>query len=88
MREYEDLEEAGLLKRFPCKIGDVAFRLIYCWGSGWDIIEDEVKGFTFKFDKIYLIYSDGINFREIGYDEDKVKFTREEAEKRLEELNH
>lgn len=86
LEALEDKIESGTLIELPCKPGDTAFRLVY-WGSRWNIIEYKVEGITFKFYKIYLMYSDGTVFKEIVYDEDKIKFTREEAKKKLKELN-
>lgn len=37
LKEYEDAEEAGLLVRLPCKVGDVVFAAlsITCVGTNW-----------------------------------------------------
>lgn len=35
LKAYEDAEEQGLLKRLPCKIGDIVYEIAgYCWDCG------------------------------------------------------
>lgn len=94
---YEDLEEQGLLVRLPCKVGDKA------WDNDFGYPESyEIKAFSYGYcdsyvepdieDQIifyYENYSGSITgsfaMSEIGK---TVFLTREEAEKKLEELKH
>ena len=79
--DYEDLEEHGLLVRFPCKVGDSIFIIV-----GKDIskqgirkIEISDNGIIFKTNRQKRIF----NVSEFGK---TVFLTREEAEKKLEEM--
>lgn len=96
---YEDLEEQGLLVRLPCKVGTVLYRIKDC---GWSKSSVCGKSFSDdckyceeeKCDshKIYGIYSQEIfsqywifgNRNSFGK---TVFLTREEAEKKLEEMS-
>lgn len=78
LKDYEDLEEQGLLLKLPCKVGDAVY---------------EITGATVRsYDWKYLTYENAyvhgtvFNLYRI-YDIGKTIFlTREEAEKKLEEL--
>lgn len=80
---YEDLEEQGLLVRLPCKVGDSVFIIV-----GKDIsrqgirkIEISDNSIIFKTNRQKRIF----NIAEFG----KTVFpTREEAEKKLEEMKN
>lgn len=82
---YEDLEEQGLLVRLPCKIGDD----LYCIVNGevkklkvhsFGVQDFEITGIEFK-------YVDGFKIvRFVGEVGKTVFSTREEAEKKLEEM--
>jgi hypothetical protein len=77
LKEYEDLEEQGLLLKLPCKVGDVVYS-VEC---------DRIKEFiATQFDvfteNIYAI-SGSIFVGLMGY---SVFATREEAEKALAEM--
>lgn len=89
LAEYEQLEEQGLLVKFPCKIGDTVYVKLsaYCKTK---YAEAQVRDYTHfiscgfcvvvtseKFDK------QSIPFSEFGK---TVFLTREEAEKKLEEM--
>lgn len=95
--DYEDLEEQGLLVRLPCKVGDTvwdndfgypepyeikAFSYGYCDSYVESDIEDEIIFY-------YENYSDSIAgafpMSELGK---TVFLTREEAEKKLEEMKN
>lgn len=88
---YEDLEEQGLLVRLPCKVGDTVYVKLsaYCKTK---YAEAQVRDYTYfiscgfcvvvtseKFDK------QSIPFSEFGK---SIFLTREEAEKKLEELKN
>lgn len=86
---YEDLEEQGLLVRLPCKVGDILFRINK--GARNPIIKMKVSRIT--------IISKSYNIKAIEEDRGEVLFsndvigikvfpTREEAEKKLEEMNN
>lgn len=86
---YEDLEEQGLLVRLPCKVGDILFRINK--GARNPIIKMKVSRIT--------IISKSYNIKAIEEDRGEVLFsndvigikvfpTREEAEKKLEELKN
>lgn len=88
---YEDAEEQGLLVRLPCKVGDTVYVKLsaYCKSK---YAEAQVRDYTYftscgfcvvvtstKFEK------QSIPFSEFGK---TVFLTREEAEKKLEELKN
>lgn len=87
LADYEDLEEQGLLVRLPCKVGDSMFRINK--GAKNPIIELIVTqiDITRKSYNLEVIDRDGgelMYFKnDIG---DSVFLTREEAEKKLEEM--
>jgi hypothetical protein len=92
---YEDLEEQGLLVRLPCKVGDMV------WDNDFGYPESyEIKAFSYGYcdsyvepdieDQIIFYYENYIGsitgafpMSEIGK---TVFLTREEAEKKLEEM--
>ena len=96
-QEYKDLEEQGLLVRLPCKVGDMV------WDNDFGYPESyEIKAFSYGYcdsyvepdieDQIifyYENYSGSITgafpMSEIGK---TVFLTREEAEKKLEEMKN
>ena len=94
LAEYEDLEEQGLLVRLPCKIGDTVYRVNA--GAKQPIIPMTVSEIHF------LCYKNerAVRFDAIGKEDrgescyrlediGKIVFlTREEAEKKLEELKN
>lgn len=91
LKKYKDLEEQGLLVRLPCKVGDTVYVKLsaYCKTK---YAEAQVRDYTYfiscgfcvvvtseKFDK------QSIPFSEFGK---SIFLTREEAEKKLEELKN
>ena len=97
LADYEDAEEQGLLVRLPCKVGDTV------WSNDFGYPESyEIKAFSYGYcdsyvepdieDQIifyYENYSGSITgafpMSEIGK---SVFLTREEAEKKLEEMKN
>lgn len=84
---YEDLEEQGLLVRLPCKVGDD----LYCIVNG-EVKKLKVHSFgvsDFEITDIEFKYVDGFKIvRFVGKVGKTVFLTREEAEKKLEELKN
>ena len=83
--DYEDLEEQGLLVRLPCKIGDT----LYCIDNG--IVELLiVNSFRiYNFNRIEIDFENvsGFTLCTFSGELDEGYFlTREEAEKKLEEM--
>lgn len=89
LKEYKDLEEHGLLVRLPCKIGDILFRINK--GARNPIIKMKVSHITI-ISKSYNIKAIEEDCGEVLFSSDvigiKVFLTREEAEKKLEELKN
>lgn len=85
LADYEDLEEQGLLVRLPCKIGDI----LYCIVNG-EVKKLKVHSFgvpDFEITDIEFKYVDGFKIvRFVGEVGKTVFLTREEAEKKLEEM--
>ena len=83
--EYEKAEEQGLLVRLPCKVGDD----LYCIVNG-EVKKLKVHSFgvpDFEITDIEFKYVDGFKIvRFVGEVGKTVFLTREEAEKKLEEM--
>ena len=86
---YEDLEKQGLLVRLPCKVGDTVYVPTRVLVSEFKItaIFCDIHGTYF-----YWLFYCGIYERTSGFSErdigKTVFLTREEAEKKLEELKN
>lgn len=99
LAEYEDLEEQGLLVRLPCKVGDMLWYNILGYTESY-----EIKAFSYGYCDGYIEAGEEIGDEIIFYCENhtgsiigsfpmsgigKIVFlTREEAEKKLEELKN
>lgn len=89
LAEYEDLEEQGLLVRLPCKVGDTVYVPTRVLVSEFKItaIFCDIHGTYF-----YWLFYCGIYERTSGFSErdigKTVFLTREEAEKKMEELKN
>lgn len=77
---YEDLEEQGLLVRLPCKVGDTMYDIV---GKPLRIVEHKVDAFHIDKKGFHLQIINGVLEKK---QEAKVYFSREEAEKKLEEM--
>lgn len=84
---YEDLEEQGLLVRLPCKVGEKL----------WCIVNSAIRELrVYRFDMpafgttdIVFRYADGFKLeRFVGEFGKTIFLTREEAEKKLEEMKN
>lgn len=94
LASYEDLEEQGLLVRLPCKVGDTAYRVNA--GAKQPIIPmtvSEIHFLCYKNER--AVRFDAIGKEDMGEscyrleDIGRIVFlTREEAEKKLEELKN
>lgn len=92
LAEYEDLEEQGLLVRLPCKVGDTVYRVNA--GAKQPIIPmtvSEIHFLCYKNER--AVRFDAIGKEDMGEscyrleDIGRIVFlTREEAEKKLEEM--
>lgn len=79
--EYERAEEQGLFVRLPCKVGDLVFII-----DGENICRRKVKSIKILSTAIEISTSD-IIFHKESFGE-TVFLTREEAEKKLEEMRN
>lgn len=94
LADYEDLEEQGLLVRFPCKIGDTVYRVNA--GAKQPIIPmtvSEIHFLCYKNER--AVRFDAIGKEDMGEscyrleDIGRIVFlTRKEAEKKLEEMKN
>lgn len=92
--DYEDLEEQGLLARLPCKVGDTVYRVNA--GAKQPIIPmtvSEIHFLCYKNER--AVRFDAIGKEDMGEscyrleDIGRIVFlTREEAEKKLEEIQN
>nr|DAW38253.1 MAG TPA: hypothetical protein [Caudoviricetes sp.] len=89
LADYEDLEEQGLLVRLPCKVGDTVYVPTRNFISELRIImiSVDMHGTYFGWRLNSGIYPnlDGFSGSKLGK---TVFFTREEAEKKLEEMKN
>ena len=99
LAEYEDLEEQGLLARLPCKVGDMLWYNVFGYLESY-----EIKAFSYGHCDSYVEVSAEIEDEIIFYCENytgsitgsfpmseigkTVFLTREEAEKKLEEMKN
>nr|DAV30634.1 MAG TPA: hypothetical protein [Caudoviricetes sp.] len=97
LKKYKDLEEQGLLVRLPCKVGDMLWYNILGYTESY-----EIKAFSYGYCDGYIEAGEEIGDEIIFYCENhtgsiigsfpmsgigKIVFlTREEAEKKLEEM--
>lgn len=80
LKEYKDLEEQGLLVRLPCKVGDTMYDIV---GKPLRIVEHKVDAFHIDKKGFHLQIINGVLEKK---QEAKVYFSREEAEKKLDEM--
>ena len=78
---YEDLEEQGLLTRLPCPIGITVWDI-----CGMDIRENVVSGLEYDKGGKWFLWANEDEY--LGELNALVFLTREEAEKKLEELKN
>lgn len=79
LAEYEQLEEQGLLVRLPCQIGTTVWDI-----CGMDIRENVLSGIECDKDGKQFLWANDDEW--LGELNDLVFLTREEAEKKLEEM--
>ena len=102
--DYEDLEEQGLLVRLPCKVGDTVWVVTspinvfdydkYDGDAEYEVYESFLSSVSYYASgEQFRIYAKVTNsfiaayFRECDFGK-SIFFTREEAEKKLEELKN
>ena len=81
LADYEDLEEQGLLVRLPCPIGTTVWDI-----CGMDIRENVLSGIECGKDGKQFLWANHDEW--LGELNDLVFLTREEAEKKLEEMEN
>lgn len=79
LKSYKEAEEQGLLVRLPCKVGDTMYDIV---GKPLRIVEHKVDAFHIDKKGFHLQIIDGVLEKK---QEAKVYFSREEAEKKMEE---
>lgn len=79
--DYEDLEEQGLLVRLPCPIGTTVWDI-----CGMDIRENVLSGIEYGKDGRWFLWANEDEW--LGELNVVVFLTREEAEKKLEEIQN
>lgn len=102
LADYEDLEEQGLLVRLPCKVGDTVWVVTspinvfdydkYDGDAEYEVYESFLSSVSYYASgEQFRIYAKVTNsfiaayFRECDFGK-SIFFTREEAEKKLEEM--
>ena len=81
LKSYKEAEEQGLLVRLPCPIGTTVWDI-----CGIDIRENVLSGIEFGKDGKQFLWANHDEF--LGELNDLVFLTREEAEKKLEEMEN
>lgn len=104
LADYEDLEEQGLLARLPCKVGDTVWVVTspinvfdydkYDGDAEYEVYESFLSSVSYYASgEQFRIYAKVTNsfiaayFKECDFGK-SIFFTREEAEKKLEELKN
>ena len=83
LKEYEDLEEQGLLMRLPCKIGASVYMVAQdCGGDTLDCRRGDCEGCPYLYSFVEENSFDSYMCDDIGK---TVFLTKEEAEKKLKE---
>lgn len=79
--ELENAIENGTLVFLPCKVGDKFWWILQKYTGEYEIVEEKVKHIRICHDGFYIIDYDGA-----GWHLSEIYFTKEAAEKALEEL--
>lgn len=93
LKDYEDLEEQGLLLRLPCKVGDTIYEVSY-ENREFVIKEHIVKEFiyrTYRFPRIEIYCENENGFlvcNNIGKLDECLFLTQAEAEQKLKEMEY
>ena len=83
LKDYEDLEEQGLLMRLPCKIGESVYMVAQdCGGDTLDCRRGDCEGCPYLYSFVEENSFDSYMCDDIGK---TVFLTKEEAEKKLKE---
>lgn len=99
---YEDLEEQGLLVRLPCKVGDTVWVMTHPMNVDDSVYSDENLQIFESYVASVTVYDDSRQYRIhdkktrnpiVAYFQDRdfgefIFLTREEAEKKLEEMKN
>ena len=94
-KEYEDVEEQGLLKKLPCKVGDKFYVIAY---SDRKVTHVRCSGYCIQIDSVNninqsYIWIDSLenskDYWKIPFDDFKIQCfkTQEEAEDKLDEMS-
>lgn len=86
LKEYEELEEKGLLLKLPCKIGDKVYRFCGAKGSkyvDWRTVSSMTYRLDYKRDIVWEIFTTTTDV--LGK---TVFITKEEAEEKLRKLQN
>lgn len=90
LKSYKDSEEQGLLVRLPCKVGEDVYKVnsyVGCDNDKCDDLYSSVHCFNCKFEKeFYYIQKIKFNFDNLDDVGRTIFITKEEAEKKLEEM--
>lgn len=83
LKDYEDLEEQGLLMRLPCKIGESVYMVVQdCGGDTLDCRRGDCEGCPYLYSFVEENSFDSYMCDDIGK---TVFLTKEEAEEKLRE---
>lgn len=84
LKEYRDLEEQGLFRKFPCTVGDTVYNLLPIRENRYTYREDIVDEILIKTDRIEVKFKTGLskNVEQFGK---TVFLTQAEAEEVIEE---
>lgn len=90
LKSYKEAEEQGLLVRLPCKVGEDVYGVnsyVGCDNDKCDDLYSSVHCFNCKFEKeFYYIQKIKFNFDNLDDVGRTIFITKEEAEKKLEEM--
>ena len=87
LAELEDKIEQGTLIELPCKVGDTVYCVYAVSCEEWEVTEIDIFGHNILL-RLGHIGTDDYNAVYLKEKGDRLFFTREEAEKRLKELQN
>ena len=84
LREYEDLDEQGLLLRLPCKVGTSVYMVAQdCGGDALDCMRGDCEGCPYLYNFVEENKFETYMLEDIG---ETVFLTKAEAERKLKEM--
>lgn len=85
LKEYEDLEEQGMLLRLPCKVGDIVYNLTFSERRRSGYRKDKIAKIIIENNEVILFFKTGLG-KKIDTFNSTMFLTKESAEAALKEM--